>query len=47
MSNIKALQWRYAVKKFDAEKILPEAKIDIFGSRNLLKIRFLVTNIWG
>ncbi|UAB83931.1 NAD(P)H-dependent oxidoreductase [Zunongwangia sp. SCSIO 43204] len=29
MSNIKALQWRYAVKKFDAEKILPEAKIDI------------------
>lgn len=29
MSNIKALQWRYAVKKFDAEKILPEAKIDV------------------
>ena len=29
MSNIKALQWRYAVKKFDSEKILPEAKIDV------------------
>jgi len=29
MSNIKALQWRYAVKKFDAEKILPETKIDV------------------
>ena len=29
MSNIKALQWRYAVKKFDPEKILPEAKIDV------------------
>ncbi|MFC6860284.1 NAD(P)H-dependent oxidoreductase [Zunongwangia atlantica] len=29
MTNIKALQWRYAVKKFDSEKILPEAKIDV------------------
>ena len=29
MSNIRALQWRYAVKKFDKEKILPESKVDI------------------
>ena len=29
MSNIKALQWRYAVKKFDEKKILPESKVDI------------------
>ncbi|MBZ9630226.1 NAD(P)H-dependent oxidoreductase [Salegentibacter sp. LM13S] len=29
MSNIKALQWRYATKKFDPNKILSEEKIDI------------------
>lgn len=29
MGNIEALQWRYATKKFDAEKILPREKIDI------------------
>lgn len=29
MGNIEALQWRYATKKFDAEKIVPEEKIDI------------------
>ncbi|MUP46204.1 NAD(P)H-dependent oxidoreductase [Gramella sp. BOM4] len=28
MSNIKALQWRYATKKFDPDKILPEDKIE-------------------
>jgi len=29
MSNIEALQWRYATKKFDTEKVLSEDKIDI------------------
>ena len=29
MGNIKALEWRYATKKFDSEKILPSEKIDI------------------
>lgn len=29
MSNIEALQWRYATKKFDADKILSEEKLDI------------------
>jgi len=28
MANIKALQWRYATKKFDSEKILPQEKIE-------------------
>ena len=29
MENIEALQWRYATKKFDKNKILPKEKIDI------------------
>lgn len=29
MSNIKALNWRYATKKFDDSKLLSEDKIDI------------------
>lgn len=29
MSNIKALNWRYATKKFDEEKILSEDKINV------------------
>jgi hypothetical protein len=29
MSNIEALQWRYATKKFDTKKVLSEDKIDI------------------
>ncbi len=29
MSNLKALKWRYATKKFDREKILPEEKVDV------------------
>lgn len=29
MTNIKALQWRYATKKFNPEKILSSGKIDI------------------
>lgn len=29
MGNIKALEWRYATKKFDRDKILSEEKIDI------------------
>ncbi len=29
MGNIEALQWRYATKKFDAEKIVSAEKIDI------------------
>lgn len=29
MSNLEALKWRYATKKFDPEKILPEEKVDI------------------
>lgn len=29
MESVRALQWRYATKKFDSEKILPPAKIDI------------------
>ena len=29
MKSIKALQWRYATKKFDADSILPEEKVDI------------------
>lgn len=29
MSNIKALQWRYATKKFNSDKILSEKKINI------------------
>lgn len=29
MDNVKALRWRYATKKFDSSKILPEPKIDI------------------
>ncbi|MDT0688229.1 NAD(P)H-dependent oxidoreductase [Salegentibacter sp. F188] len=29
MGNIKALEWRYATKKFDSEKVLPSEKIDI------------------
>jgi len=28
-NSIQQLQWRYAVKKFDDAKILPEAKIQI------------------
>lgn len=28
MKSIKALQWRYATKKFDADSILPEEKVD-------------------
>lgn len=29
MNNIKALQWRYATKKFDNQKILPPEKVEI------------------
>ena len=29
MSNIKALNWRYATKKFDADKLLTEEKLDV------------------
>lgn len=29
MSNLEALKWRYATKKFDPEKILPKEKVDI------------------
>ena len=29
MDNVKALQWRYATKKFDTTRILPKEKIDI------------------
>ncbi len=29
MDNIKALQWRYATKKFDNKKILPQEKIEV------------------
>ena len=29
MDNVKALQWRYATKKFDPTKILPEEKVEI------------------
>ncbi|MFD1096478.1 NAD(P)H-dependent oxidoreductase [Salegentibacter chungangensis] len=29
MGNIKALEWRYATKKFDAEKILPKDKLEV------------------
>lgn len=29
MDNVKALRWRYATKKFDSSKILPEQKIEI------------------
>lgn len=29
MSNIKALNWRYATKKFDASRLLPEEKINV------------------
>ncbi len=29
MSNIKALNWRYATKKFDESRILPEDKIEV------------------
>lgn len=29
MSNLKALKWRYATKKFDRDKLLPEEKVDI------------------
>lgn len=29
MSNLKALKWRYATKKFDRNKLLPEEKVDI------------------
>lgn len=29
MDSIASLEWRYAVKKFDAEKLLPKEKIDI------------------
>ena len=29
MESVRALQWRYATKKFDSEKILPPAKVDI------------------
>lgn len=29
MSNIKALNWRYATKKFDSSKILPDVKLDV------------------
>ncbi|QED37478.1 NAD(P)H-dependent oxidoreductase [Antarcticibacterium arcticum] len=29
MNNIKALQWRYATKKFDDSKILPQEKIEV------------------
>ncbi|MDT0686663.1 NAD(P)H-dependent oxidoreductase [Autumnicola psychrophila] len=29
MGNIKALEWRYATKKFNSEKILPSEKVDI------------------
>ncbi|MGB8705623.1 MAG: NAD(P)H-dependent oxidoreductase [Gillisia sp.] len=32
MENIEALQWRYATKKFDENKILPKEKIDILKS---------------
>ena len=26
--SIKNLEWRYAVKKFDSDKLLPEEKVD-------------------
>ncbi|WP_424495281.1 NAD(P)H-dependent oxidoreductase [Salinimicrobium sp. GXAS 041] len=29
MKSIKALQWRYATKKFDSEKMLPQEKVEI------------------
>lgn len=29
MNNIKALQWRYATKKFDDTKILPKEKVEV------------------
>ncbi|WP_121667940.1 NAD(P)H-dependent oxidoreductase [Mesonia aquimarina] len=29
MTNLEALEWRYATKKFDAEKIVPEEKVTI------------------
>lgn len=29
MNNIEALKWRYATKKFDANRILPEDKVEI------------------
>lgn len=29
MESVKALQWRYAAKKFDPERILPQEKIDL------------------
>ncbi len=29
MSSLKSLKWRYATQKFDAQKIIPEEKIDI------------------
>lgn len=29
MNNIKALQWRYATKKFDRTRILPEEKVEV------------------
>lgn len=29
MNTLKALQWRYAVKKFNPEKILPQEKIEV------------------
>ena len=29
MESVKALKWRYATKKFDSSKILPERKVDI------------------
>lgn len=32
MKTIDALQWRYATKKFDASKILPEDKVEILKS---------------
>ena len=32
MNNIKALQWRYATKKLDATRILPQEKIEVLKS---------------
>ena len=32
MNNIKALKWRYATKKFDATRILPQEKIEVLKS---------------
>ena len=31
MESINALKWRYAAKKFDPQKLLPAAKVDIGG----------------